>query len=594
MRTRKKLIEVALPLAAINEASVQEKMPGIGPHPRGLHLWWARRPMCAARAVLFSQLVDDPCEYEDELLANSDKKRAAEYELKKRLEDFKKRQANTEGDETLLSPSLEKPTLEKVITEIERERLFGIIEKMVLWKDPDFERTIEKAQEEIRHSWRRTCADNTDHPRAKEIFDPEKLPAFHDPFAGGGTLPLEASRLGLESHAGDLNPVAVLINKAMIEIPPKFANRPPVNPVSRADKELIDHEWKGMDGIAEDIVHYSRWIRDEMEKRIGHHYPKVVISADMVEKRPDLKCYLGHDLPVIAWLWVRTVKSPNPAFAEVDVPLSSNFMLSAKAGKEAYIEPVIEGDRYRFTVKVGSPVDMESKRKGTKIGKAKFRCLMSGVPMESEYIRGEFKAKRSKARLMAIVVDGNPGRIYLDPIPEHEKAALEAEPIWKPEGEMNQKSTDLLSGRGYGFSDWHEIFTSRQLLALTTLSDSIGETKGKVYKDALSADFINDEKSLVEGGIGRKAYAEAISVYLAFVLDRCADFSNACTRWQVDIQKSMNVFSKQAIPMVWDFPEVAILNDTVGGVIPVSSFIAKCSKEISAGGGGMLISKMQH
>ena len=590
MHMRKKLIEVALPLDAINEASVQEKASGASPHPRGLHHWWARRPMCAARAVLFSQLVDDPSEYTDELLSDRDKKRVAEYELGKQLEDFEQQHANASGIEEIeFALGLEKPTLEKVIAEIERERLFGIIKKMVLWKDADFEKTVEKAQEEIRHSWRRTCASNKDHPRAKEIFDPERLPAFHDPFAGGGTLPLEASRLGLESHAGDLNPVAVLINKAMIEMPPKFSNQPPVNPVSRSDKNLINREWKGMDGIAEDIVHYSQWIRDEMEKRIGHHYPKVVINAEMVEKRPDLSSYLGQYLPVIAWLWVRTVKSPNPAFSEVDVPLASNLMLSTVAGKEAYIESVIENNCYRFSVKIGKPIDMESKKAGTKAGRAKFKCLMSGVPIDIEYIRREFKAKRSGMKLMAVVVDGNPNRVYLDPTLEHETAAFKANPEWRPEGEMRGKAN--LNVGCYGLADWHELFTSRQLLALTTFSDLIGDAKEKIYKDALSDNFINDEKSLREGGVGVKAYAEAIGIYLAFTLNRCTSSSNACTRWQVGYQKTAGIFGKQAVPMVWDFSEVAILNDVIGGIVPTAKIIAKSSKEISAGGGGgMLIS----
>ncbi|WP_231471373.1 DUF1156 domain-containing protein, partial [Thioalkalivibrio sp. HK1] len=578
MHTRKKLIEVALPLDAINDASVQEKASGASPHPRGLHHWWARRPMCAARAVLFSQLVDDPSEYTDELLADKDKKFAAEYELKKRLEGFEQRNEDPDENEEIISvQSFEKPTLKKVIAEIERERLFGIIKKMILRKNADSDEAIEEAQEEIWHTWRRTCADNKDHLRAKEIFDPEKLPAFHDPFAGGGTLPLEASRLGLESHAGDLNPVAVLINKAMIEIPPKFANRPPINRVSRADKNLVDREWKGMDGIAEDIVYYSRWIRDEMEKRIGHYYPKIQISADMVEERPDLEFYKGQELPVISWLWVRTVKSPNPALSDVDVPLASNFMLSTAIGKEAYIKPMIEGDRYRFTVKIGKPIDMESKKAGTKIGRAKFRCLISGVPIESEYIRGEFKAKRSGMKLMAIVVDGNPGRIYLDPIQMHEKAAFEAKPKWQPEEEMGSKFSDL---RGYGISCWNELFTSRQLLALTTFSDLIGEVNEQINRDALSANIINDEKSLREGGVGGKAYAEAIGIYLAFTFDRCVSSSNACTRWQVGYQKTAGIFGKQAIPMVWDFSEVGILNDVIGGIVPTAKIIAKSSKEI--------------
>src|SRR5688572_8543416 len=285
IKAPKKLIEVALPLDDINAAAAHEKQPGIGPHPRGLHLWWARRPLAAARAVIFAQMVDDP------------------------------------------SSSLDLFPTQKA-QEKERQRLFKIIEELVLWENTTNEKVLQQARDEIWQSWRHTCAENADHPRAKELFDRFKLPAFHDPFAGGGALPLEAQRLGLESYASDLNPVAVLINKAMIEIPPKFANKRPVNPESRADKTLLVREWRGAQGLAEDVRYYGQWMRDEAEKRIGYLYPKVEVTAEMTKGRPDLKPYLGQKLTVIAWLWARTVKSPNPAFAKVDVPLVSNFLLS--------------------------------------------------------------------------------------------------------------------------------------------------------------------------------------------------------------------------------------------------------------------------
>ena len=237
----------------------------------------------------------------------------------------------------------------------------------MLWENTTNEAVLQRARDAIRESWRRTCAANADHPRAGELFDPDKLPAFHDPFAGGGALPLEAQRLGLESYASDLNPVAVLINKAMIEIPPRFAGKPPVNPKSREDKDLVSRQWTGAQGLAEDVRYYGRWMRDEAEKRIGWLYPKVAVTAEMAQERPDLKPYVGRELTVIAWLWARTVKSPNPAFAHVDVPLASTFMLSTKKGKEAYVEPVIENGGYRFTVKVGAPEDAEAAKAGTKL-----------------------------------------------------------------------------------------------------------------------------------------------------------------------------------------------------------------------------------
>src|SRR5687768_10827886 len=336
--TRKKLIEVALPLEAINIASAREKSIRHG-HPSTLHQWWSRKPLATARAVIFAQMVDDPSAHPD------------------------------------LFPT------EKA-QEKERQRLFRIIEELVKWESTTNEKVLQQARNEIWQSWRYTCAENADHPRATELFDPETLPAFHDPFAGGGALPLEAQRLGLESYASDLNPVAVLICKAMIEIPPKFAGKPPVNPEARQEKSLVARDWTGTKGLAEDVRYYGKWMRDEAERRIGHLYPKVEVTAEMAKERPDLKPYVGQKLTVIAWLWARTVKSPNPAFAQVDVPLASTFLLSTRAGQEAHVAPVLECGGYRFTVKVGKPKDGESAKNGTKLSRgANFQCLMSGTPI---------------------------------------------------------------------------------------------------------------------------------------------------------------------------------------------------------------------
>ena len=331
MKIKKKLIEVALPLAAINEASAREKQPGIGAHPRGLHHWWARRPLATARAVIFAQMVDDPSGYMDVLLSDTKKRRAAERELKKRVAGHAAKRALAR-DDAIAEP---RPTLEEVIAEQERDRLFAIIEALVLWKNTTNEEVLEPARREIWQSWRRACAENAAHPRATEIFDRHTLPAFHDPFAGGGALPLEAQRLGLEAHASDLNPVAVLINKAMIEMPPKFAGQAPVNPEwrSKSKGEQTLATWRGAQGLAEDVRYYGQWMRDQAEKRIGHLYPKIEVTTDMAKERPDLERYKGRKLTVIAWLWARTVKSPNPAFADVEVPLASTFMLSTEEGQ---------------------------------------------------------------------------------------------------------------------------------------------------------------------------------------------------------------------------------------------------------------------
>ena len=375
MTAKKKLIEVALPLDAINKASAREKSIRHG-HPSTLHLWWARRPLAAARAVIFAQMVDDPSAYVDVLRGDAKLRRKAEAVLKarKKVWDEAKRFADLAAAAKTSAPAPgPEPTLDEILAELERQRLFRIIEDLVLWENTTNETVLQAARDEIWQSWRRACAENADHPRAKELFDRHKLPAFHDPFAGGGALPLEAQRLGLESYASDLNPVAVLINKAMIEIPPKFAGKPPVNPEwqRKCTKKQLPSEWQGAQGLAEDVRYYGQWMRDEAEKRIGHLYPKVEVTAEMAKERPDLKPYVGKKLTVIAWLWARTVKSPNPAFAQVDVPLASTFMLSTKPGKEAYVEPVIEDGGYRFTVKVGKPKDAEAAKNGTKLASAR-------------------------------------------------------------------------------------------------------------------------------------------------------------------------------------------------------------------------------
>jgi putative DNA methylase len=530
MKHRKKLIEVALPLEAINTASAREKSIRHG-HPSTLHLWWARRPLAAARAVIFAQMVDDPASVPEEF-----------------------------------------PTPEA--QERERRRLFRIIEQLVQWENTTNEEILRQAREEIWKSWRRACRDHADHPRAAELFNPDKLPAFHDPFAGGGALPLEAQRLGLQAYASDLNPVAVLINKAMIEIPPRFAGQPPVNPEARREKTLLAREWRGAQGLAEDVRYYGQWMRDEAEKRIGHLYPKIEVTPEMAADRPDLQPLIGQKLTVIAWLWARTVKSPNPAFAHVDVPLASTFMLSTKPGKEAYVEPVIENGGYRFTVKVGKPKDPEAAKNGTSAGKrAAFKCLMSGTPIPYDYIRDEGQAGRMGARLMAIVAEGPRGRVYLPPTPEHEAIAREAKPTWKPENELIGKCRDQLPL--YGMNTFGDLFTPRQLEALTTFSDLVGEAMERVRRDALAAGLPDDGKPLRDGGTGAQAYAEAVGVYLALGVDRLADRSSTICGWDTGFTKIRNTFGRQAIPMTWDYAEGNPFSDSTGNFSALLEWVEK-------------------
>ncbi|GAA6736835.1 DUF1156 domain-containing protein [Thermus oshimai] len=446
----------------------------------------------------------------------------------------------------------------------ERERLFRLIEKLVQWENTTNEALLEEARQEIWKSWQRACRDNAHHPRAEELFNPKRLPAFHDPFAGGGALPLEAQRLGLEAYASDLNPVAVLINKAMIEIPPRFANRPPVNPEARAKKALMEREWKGAQGLAEDVRYYGRWMRDEAEKRIGHLYPKVKVTPEMAQDRPDLKPLVGQELTVIAWIWARTVRSPNPAFAHVEVPLASTFMLSTKPGKEAYVEPVIEGDSYRFTVKVGKPKDPEAAKLGTSAGKrSAFRCLLSGVPIPYDYIRAEGRAGRMGARLMAIVAEGPKGRVYLPPVPEHKEIARQAVPTWKPDIPLPDNPRDFKTPL-YGISTYGDLFTPRQLVALTTFADLVGEAMEKVRQDALAAGLPDDETPLREGGTGARAYAEAVGMYLGLALSRLSDIQNSLCAWENTKTQVRHLFTRQAVPMLWDFGENNVFGDAAG------------------------------
>ena len=407
------------------------------------------------------------------------------------------------------------------------------------------------SKEEFEHLWR--------------LFDPGELPAFHDPFAGGGSIPLEAQRLGLKAYASDLNPVAVLINKAMIEIPPRFAGRPPVNPEARKDPELLNAPWKGAVGLAEDVRYYGKWMRDEAERRIGHLYPKVKITPELVAERPDLEPYLGRELTVIAWIWARTVKSPNPAFRHVDVPLASTFVLSKKKGKEAYVEPVIEGDTYRFTVKVGEPP--KESANGTKLGRgAHFKCLLSGTPISPDYIYSEANAGRMGARLLAIVAEGNRGRVYLPPLLEHEAIAGRAEPQWKPEIPMPENPR-WFSPPLYGLKTYGDLFTPRQLVALTTFSDLVHEAMERVKQDAIAAGLPDDGVPLREGGTGATAYAEAVGVYLVLGVSRLSNRQASLNFWDVIGQKVQQVFARQALPMVWDFAEGNPFSDSSGNFV---------------------------
>ena len=535
IRTPKKLIEVALPLDDINVASAREKSIRHG-HPSTLHLWWARRPLAAARAVIFAQMVNDPGG------------ERGYYAGKTRAQ-----------------------------ADAEREELFQIMRDLVLWENTTNEAVLARARAAIARSWRETCELNRGHPRAAELFNPDRLPAFHDPFAGGGALPLEAQRLGLESHASDLNPVAVTINKAMIEIPPRFAGRTPVGPAIEAERgtrkatrDWTD-DWSGARGLAEDVRRFGAWMREQALQRIGHLYPTVEITPEMLADndhstlgsgQKSLKSAAnaglaglqpGQQLTVIAWLWARTVKSPNPAFSHVEVPLVSTFILSSKAGKEAWVAPVVEGDGYRFEVRTGTP---PAEAKGcTKLARgANFRCLMSGAPIEPKHIYAEANAGRMGARLMAIVAEGARGRIYLPPLPAHEALAAEARPAWKPETAMPDNPR-WFSPPLYGLKTYGDLFTPRQLVALTTFSDLVPEAIARARADALAAGMRDNGRGLDAGGDGATAYAEAVGVYLGLAVSKLSDAQSSLCRWKTTMDQSIATFGRQALPMVWDYSE---------------------------------------
>ena len=558
IKTPKKLIEVALPLDKINAAAAREKSIRHG-HPSTLHLWWARRPLAAARAVIFAQMVNDPgYQQGGGFKYGVNKERAA----------------------------------------IERDRLFKIIEELVLWENTNNEELLARARTEIVRSWRETCDLNRSHPRAGELFNPDKLPAFHDPFAGGGALPLEAQRLGLESYASDLNPVAVTINKAMIEVPPKFANRPPVGPIPAATDHKsatrdVFEDWRGAQGLAEDVRRYGIWMREQAQQRIGHLYPSVAITADMAKDRPDLQAYVGEQLVVIAWIWARTVRSPNPAYAHAEVPLASTFVLANMDGRQAYVRPVVEGDSYRFTVQVGKPDEGAIDGTKAKGRGANFLCLLSNTPISGDYIKAEGQAGRLGARLMAVVVEGKRGRVYLAPTEEQEAAAQAAHPEWKPGGSVPARLTGGTCVP-YGLSEWGDLFTQRQLVTLTTFSDLVLEAIAKAHEDALAAGLANDGLGLDAGGDGATAYAQSVGLYLALAISRFSDRNNALCTWDsgpagtksstggsARTASLRNLFARQAIPMAWDFGEANPFSDSGGGFNSAFEWIEPAVRALS-------------
>lgn len=510
IKSPKKLIEVALPLDAINVAAAREKSIRHG-HPSTLHLWWARRPLAAARAVIFAQMVNDP--------------------------------GFQQGDGFRYGVNKEKAALE-------RERLFKIIEDLVKWENTDNEEVLERARVEIRRSWREVCELNKNHPQAAELFNPDKLPAFHDPFAGGGALPLEAQRLGLESYASDLNPVAVVINKAMIEIPPRFAGRAPVGPKAQSGSQgdAFD-DWEGVRGLAEDFHCFGRIALEMARERLSRFYPKVTLPARLG----------GGQGTVLTWLWCRTVASPNPAARGQHVPLAKSFKLSSRGDREIWIVPEVSADRqsYKFSLVEGVAPPVTS----TIGGKGGY-CILTDTAIPLTYIRSEGVAGHIGHRLMAAVVRTGNGKAFIS-ASEMDAPNFSDIDVSPPRGRVLHWAgcTNVVV---YGLNDFSNLFNVRQQLALICFTDIVNELRPKIENFAIKSGYIDDGVSLNDGGDGARAYADAISVYLTCSVGRAVDYWNTLTSWEPSGEFVAHAFTKHALPMIWDYGEINPLVDGGG------------------------------
>lgn len=495
---KKKLIETSLPLEAINAASAREKSIRHG-HPSTLHLYWSRKPLATVRAVLFAQLVDDPASRPDEF-----------------------------------------PTVES--QDKERARLHALMEKLIIWENSNDEKLLEQAREEIRKS------------------NDGKLPAVVDPFAGGGSIPLEAQRLGLESHASDLNPLAVLINKALIEIPPKFAGWSPVFPGVAEEQS----SWLRAEGLAADVQHYGQWLRDEAEKRIGHLYPKVTAPG-------------GTEHTVIAWKWARTIISPNPA-NPIETPLVNSWWLSKKKGKEAWVKATVVDGQVQYEVQHNADGPKKGED-GTRVGRGGI-SLADGTPISADYIKEQGVQRGLGSHLIAIVAEDKKGRLYLSPNAEHMAASLVKAPDDVPRQELPYDPRNIWTP-AYGLTNFSDLFTNRQLVALTTLSDLVSEARSKVLEDALAAGILAGER-LEDGGVGAEAYADAVATYLALGVSRTADYNNALCTWHTTRDTVTHLFTRQAIPMTWDYIETNVLSNSSGNFLGQLKIVAKVIQRLPA------------
>jgi len=539
MTVRKKLIEVALPLEAINAESAREKSIRHG-HPSTLHLWWARRPLAACRAVLWASLVDDPSSWPDRFPTE-----AAQQQERQRLFDI----------------------LGRFVSETDKKgKTKQVVRGLVSWKDindPNCTVLVE-AQLEIARSlaWNRGEEPPAEAAEVRAYIARYAPPAY-DPFCGGGSIPLEAQRLGLEAHGSDLNPVAVLITKALIEIPPKFKDSPPVNPASQ-QKLKTGQQWYSAQGLAEDVRYYGQWMREEAFKRIGHLYPKVELPPE----------HGGGEATVIAWLWARTVTCPNPACG-CQMPLVRSFQLSSKKGKEAWVEPEIDRSQTPPTIQFAIKTGQGKSSEGT-VSRKGAQCTACKQPVSLDYVRSEGKAGRIGERLMAIVAEGNRQRIYLSPNKDHQEVASQAEPSWKPEMALVPNSRHI-TPYIYGITKHSDLFTSRQLTALVTFSNLVNEVRENIYSSAIALEQsanIDTQKN-VKGNATE--YANAVATYLAFAVDRSADFWCSISTWSPQPKNELvaHAFTRQAISMTWDFAEANPFSNSGGNFEGNLAFVIK-------------------
>jgi putative DNA methylase len=553
---RKKLIEVALPLAKINEAAAREKSIRHG-HPSTLHLWWARRPLAACRAVLFASLVDDP---------DSDP-------------DFK---------------------FDENVAATKRAKLFNLIEELVQWENSNNPRVINAARAEIARCvasrklelkelkpddkiGNATVLDIKGmlaQPADVNAFLAEHAPPVLDPFCGGGSIPLEAQRLGLRAYASDLNPVPVLITKALIEIPPKFAGRPPVNPdwQKKSKEEKAATIWHGAQGLAADVRYYGKWMRDEAEKRIGHLYPKVMITKEIAKDRPDLKEYIGEQLTVIAWLWVRTVECPNPS-CRARMPLVRSFWLSKKKGNETFAKPILDQARkqVRFAITTtGQAPKHTTDRTGA-------RCLFCETFVKKPQLREIATTKGVAPIPFAIVLEGDRERIYLS------GDAVAATEVQKPAVPfLEQPITNdrrWFSPPLYGMPNFADLFTNRQLVALTTFCDLVQEIRDLIRKNAVGGIRVTNDSPLIEGGVGPSAYADAISTYLAFAISKASSRNCTLAVWEsgTGFGRLAGALGRQALPMQWGFAETNPLSGAGGDIAGTAESVTKVLSELPNG-----------